>query len=232
MPFAFQYLGDMERVSGVQFLEPNKCYRLPIFFHDSIIFPGETLPMILTQQMFVSTEFSDDGLLFGLVFNGLRNERNNDLYGVTCQIYEKGSDGINNVSIKSKAYQRFRINNDKYSSVDASSGQLLTRSPSAFVRRDNPQFYVVNNIRHEDVVILPEIVLPHPILGSQTNSFSKLRLNASMRTKLLKYESASMSWPPFVYELYNVERVIEQIKYFLSTLKIGNCTSGTSLNPT
>lgn len=109
----FQYLGNMERVSGVQFLEPNKCYRLPIFFHDSIIFPGETLPMILTQQMFVSTEFSDDGLLFGLVFNGLRNDRNNDLYGVTCQIYEKGSDGINNVSIKSKAYQRFRIKNDK-----------------------------------------------------------------------------------------------------------------------
>lgn len=111
---ALQYLGNLERVSGVQYLEPNKIYRLPIFFHDAIIFPGETLPMILTQQMFMATQFSDDGLLFGLVFHGLRNNLNNDLYGVTCQIYAKGNDGRENISIKSKAYQRFCIKNDKY----------------------------------------------------------------------------------------------------------------------
>lgn len=69
--------------------------------------------MILTQQMFLSTEFSDDGLLFGLVFNQLRNGINNDLYGVTCQIYEKGNDARDNVTIKSKAYQRFSIKNNR-----------------------------------------------------------------------------------------------------------------------
>lgn len=69
--------------------------------------------MILTQQMFLSTQFSEDGLLFGLVFHGLRNNLNNDLYGVTCQIYAKGNDGRENVSIKSKAYQRFCVKNDK-----------------------------------------------------------------------------------------------------------------------
>lgn len=112
--YTFQYLGNLERVSGIQYLEPNKVYRLPIFFHDAIIFPGETLPMILTQQMFLSTQFSDDGLLFGLVFHGLLNNLNSDLYGVTCQIYAKGNDGRENISIKSKAYQRFCIKNDKY----------------------------------------------------------------------------------------------------------------------
>lgn len=70
--------------------------------------------MILTQHMFLSTQFSDDGLLFALVFHGLRNDLNNDLYGVTCQIYAKGDDGRENISIKSKAYQRFCIKNDRY----------------------------------------------------------------------------------------------------------------------
>lgn len=107
-------MGNLERVSGVQYLEPDKTYRLPIFFHDSLIFPGETLPMILTQQMFLATEFTDDGLLFGLVFHDIRNNIDLNLYGVTCQIYEKGSDGGDNISIKSKAFQRFCIKNDKY----------------------------------------------------------------------------------------------------------------------
>lgn len=110
--FTPQYLGNLERVSGVQWLEPNKEYQLPIFFHDSLIFPGETLPMILTQQMFLSTEFSEEGLLFGLVFHGVRNNVNLNLYGVTCQIFEKSNDGGDSISIKSRAYQRFSIKND------------------------------------------------------------------------------------------------------------------------
>lgn len=100
-------------MSGVQWLEPKKEYKLPIFFHDSLIFPGETLPMILTQQMFLATQFTDDGLLFGLVFHDIRNNINLNLYGVTCQIYEKSAnDAGDSISIKSKAYQRFFIKND------------------------------------------------------------------------------------------------------------------------
>lgn len=107
-------MGNLERVCGVQWLEPNFEYRLPIFFHDSLIFPGETLPMILTQQMFLTTDFNEDGLLFGLVFHDVRNDINYNLYGVTCQIFEKSNGGQESVSIKSRAYQRFFIKNDSY----------------------------------------------------------------------------------------------------------------------
>lgn len=103
----------MERVSGVQYLEPDRSYTLPIIVHNSLVFPGETLPMILSQHMFMSDELNDDGLLFGLVFRDLRNNKNLNLYGVTCQIYEKGTDERDNVSIKSKAYQRFFIKNNE-----------------------------------------------------------------------------------------------------------------------
>lgn len=104
-------------MAGVQYLEPNRNYNLPIIFHSSLVFPGETVPMILSQNMFLSammTEFNEEGLLFGLICRELRNNSNLNLYGVTCQIYEKSSDDGDNVSIKSRAYQRFYIKNNEY----------------------------------------------------------------------------------------------------------------------
>lgn len=62
-------------------------------------------------------DFNDDGLLFGLVFRELHTTRSYfNLYGVTCLIYEKGTDDRGNVSIKSRAYQRFCIKNNEYDS--------------------------------------------------------------------------------------------------------------------
>lgn len=92
----------------MQYLEPYKSFRLPIFYHDSIIYPGETYPMILTQQRFLTYEFNDDGLMFALIFKNFISDDSKYVYGVTCQIYEKSNAGAsdNNVSIKSRAYQR------------------------------------------------------------------------------------------------------------------------------
>lgn len=113
--YIFQYLGDLERVSGVEYLEPNKTYTIPILAHNSLVFPGETLPMILSPNiMFLPADNNDDGALFGLVFRELRNNHNFNLYGVTCLIYEKGTDERENLNIKSRAYQRFFIENNEY----------------------------------------------------------------------------------------------------------------------
>lgn len=113
MVFVIQYLGDLERVSGVEYLEPNQSYSLPIIVHNSLVYPGETLPMILSEYMFLPTDFSDDGLLFGLVFRDFHNNDSLNLFGVTCLIYEKGSDDGGSLSIKSRAYQRFYIKNNE-----------------------------------------------------------------------------------------------------------------------
>lgn len=102
----------MERVSGIEFLEPNRSYNMPIIIHNFLVFPGETLPMILSQHMFLSADFNEEGLLFGLVFRELLNSHNSKLFGVTCQIYEKSNDESDNISIKSRAYQRFYIKNE------------------------------------------------------------------------------------------------------------------------
>lgn len=91
-------------------------------------------------------------------------------------------------------------------------------------KRDVPEFYYENQIRTADIRILPEIVLPHPIYGYVSNSLSKFRLNGKMNGKLLKHESYCTSWPSFVFDVYDVNRVISKIKTFLATLKIGKCT--------
>lgn len=100
-------------MAGVQYLEPNRRYDLPITFHSLLVFPGETVPMILSQRLLLSAIMngsSGDGLLFGLVFRELRNNSGLNLHGVTCQIYERSNDaGNGDVTIKSRAYQRFVI---------------------------------------------------------------------------------------------------------------------------
>lgn len=108
----FQYLGDLERVSGHSYLEPNRKYNMPIIVHNSLVFPGETLPMILSQHMFLSADFNDDGLIFGLVFRELVDTLSSKSFGVTCQIYEKSNDDSDNISLKSRAYQRFYAKNE------------------------------------------------------------------------------------------------------------------------
>lgn len=124
-------------MAGVQYLEPNRNYSLPIIFHNSLVFPGETVPMILSQNMLsvVMSEFKEEGLLFGLICRETRNYSNKNLYGVTCQIYEKSTDDVDSVSIKSRACQRFFIKNNEY--VDLSLSPFLSLYPSKVVRSLN-----------------------------------------------------------------------------------------------
>lgn len=210
-------------MAGVQYLEPNRNYNLPIIFHSSLVFPGETVPMILSQNMFLSammTEFNEEGLLFGLICRELRNNSNLNLYGVTCQIYEKSSDDGDNVSIKSRAYQRFFIKNNEY-------GILKNRISFArilfftFNSRHIPEFTVRNRTKYATVTILPEVVLPHPIYGDDSNSLSKFRSIEDIKCKIQNYQSKSLAWPEFVYRMYDVSEASKKIKDFLNTLKIG-----------
>lgn len=75
--------------------------------------------------------------------------------------------------------------------------------------------------RYAIVTVLPEIVLPDPIFGSDSNSLSKHRLNTSRKRQILKYQTVTTPWPLFVYDMYDMNRVIDRIKEFLAKLKIG-----------
>lgn len=84
-----------------------------------------------------------------------------------------------------------------------------------------PEFLISNRARYATVTILPEIVLPHPVYGFDTNSLSKFRANEQSKAKLLRLESECLPCPKFIYNIYDTERIITKIKKFLASLKIG-----------
>lgn len=88
--------------------------------------------------------------------------------------------------------------------------------------REIPQFAIRNRTRYATVTILPEIELSDPIYGYDSNSLWKFRKNETIKSKVVKYQSQSLTWPYFIYKMYDVTVACEKIKKFLSTLKIGN----------
>lgn len=163
-----------------------------------MVFPGEILPMIMLSDNFFSRSSNDDeGLVFGLVFQNEVDDNNNN-YGVTCQVYEKGLDNHGHVTVKSKAHQRFIV-------IKTEDGDIaITR---------NQTFYA-------KVKILPEILLPDPILLTISSSYSRQLKNASVSKKIKALLSASTRWPTFVYDHYSIVSVSEKIERYLAMINI------------
>lgn len=113
LPAEHFYMGsNLSRVSGVNYLEAGQQHNLLLFMHQEILFPGEILPFMISSLVIDGglRPHGNDGLLFGICFPFINDKRNPTyLYGVTCQIYEKGSDNRGNTLIKSRALQRFLI---------------------------------------------------------------------------------------------------------------------------
>lgn len=109
LPAEHSYLGkNMNRVSGVEYLDVGKTHKLMLFLHLHIVYPGEVLPFMIPGYVIDASTDSVNGLLFGVAFPGVRHKKNDSLiYGVTCQIYEMGTDDRGNTLVKSRALQRF-----------------------------------------------------------------------------------------------------------------------------
>lgn len=115
LPAEHSYFGtNLNRVPGVDYLEVGSTHRMLIFMHQHILFPGEVLPFMIDGSI-IDEEVHDsgrDGVIFGVGFPLMQPPDDNPhkLYGVTCQIYEKGEGGRQLVFYKSRALQRIVIN--------------------------------------------------------------------------------------------------------------------------
>lgn len=189
LPTEHAYLGKLERVEGVDYLEPGKIYRLPVCSHNSIVFPGEVVPMILNVATLNCNDPSD-GVKFGLVFRATFT--NNCVYGVTCQVFERGDHDANgSIVLKTIAQQRFHT---------------VRHLPG----------------RRADVLILPEILLPDPLLSSCSNLMKRHAVsNDKQHARRFKsFLSHAMTWPKFVYDQYGTEEVLSKVERYLAFLKI------------
>lgn len=197
LPMNHTYLGsNMDAVRGIQYYEPGKIYEIPVCGHHSMVFPGEILPMIMiAESIFARTPESNEGLTFGLVF---ADEIENDkVYGVTCQVFEKGVDEHGHITVKSKAHQRFII-------VKTEEGLTTTR---------NHNFYA-------KVRILPEYLLPDPFSLNMSNHMMKFNQNPSQSSRIKSLLNSSNRWPKFVYDQYSIVTVNEKVERYLAMLNI------------
>lgn len=115
LPAEHSYFGThLSRVPGVDYLEVGSTHHMLIFLHQHILFPGEVLPFMIDGSMFDDDMPGLDGLIFGVGFPLMQPPEDNPhkLYGVTCQIYERGESGRELVFYKSRALQRIVINCD------------------------------------------------------------------------------------------------------------------------
>uniref|UniRef100_A0A182SR45 Protein cereblon n=1 Tax=Anopheles maculatus TaxID=74869 RepID=A0A182SR45_9DIPT len=178
----------MERVEGVDYMEPGKTYRLLIYSHHSIVYPGEIVPLMLNDYNPYGGDDPSDGFKLGLVFQNQYNDGGR-VYGVTCQVYERGADGLSAL-LKTVAQQRFYI-----------------------VRQSE---------RKADVKILPEVVLPDPLINCCSNAM--LRYAYSNRkdrlTSFKRMLAQTTAWPTFVYDQYDTKEVMTKVERFLSSLNI------------
>ncbi|KAL9900219.1 E3 ubiquitin ligase component cereblon isoform 1-T2 [Glossina fuscipes fuscipes] len=202
LPAEHSYMGsNMNRVSGVNYLEVDQHYNMTLFMHQHILFPGEILPFMISGSIIDGDIDTQNGFLFGVCFPVLELRAEN-LYGVTCQIYEKGTDERGNTLIKSRALQRFAIKTD----------DLF--GPLEYIN-DHPMMKCYGNVK-----ILPDIYLPEPLKCINMGSMSRFRDNASMKSLYKRYQIASAPWPAHIYDQYSIASIIEKARTQLAAHKI------------
>ncbi|XP_017873345.1 PREDICTED: protein cereblon homolog isoform X2 [Drosophila arizonae] len=207
LPAEHSYFGtNLNRVPGVDYLEVGSTHRMLIFMHQHILFPGEVLPFMIDGNI-IDEEIEDtgrDGVIFGVGFPLMQPPDDNPhkLYGVTCQIYEKGESGRQHVFYKSRALQRIVINCDDI------------QGPPQYIAR-NPTMKCYSKVK-----ILPEYFLPEPLKCIDMGSLNRFRDIPSMQDKFRRFQLTTTPWPVEACGEYSFEHIVEKARQKLEIHKI------------
>ncbi|XP_014241900.1 protein cereblon isoform X2 [Cimex lectularius] len=197
LPPAHSYLGDnLESVSGRVILSEGSFTSLPLLPRSyGTLLPGQTFPLAVRDVSRTSMlrDCVEGNHTFGCVANRYHQcqEADVEIYGTTAEIYEFCSD-IDTVCIRAKGRQRFRLIN---------------------TRRSNGGYLI------GDVEILPEIILPKPLSNLHYSSLSRVR--GTHKAKCGHREAQLTHWPKWVYDQYDVDKVMDRVDKELSFLKQG-----------
>lgn len=197
-------MGNMECVPGMRYYDSKSIIRLYHTFHNSIVYPGEIIPMIFSADAAAAEEFGSSPI--GLVFAERTNLRG---YGVTCQVVEKRLSQDHKIRSKIRVLQRFKV-------ITQLALYPYTIVLLPHYSTDSPLYYI-------HVEILPEFQLG-PAIPSGTDTCSATNRwanNKSLQHKMKRFRAIAHPWPHFVYNLYDVGRIMMKIQYFSVELGIG-----------
>lgn len=197
------YLGSMECVPGMRYFDPKSVIRIYHTFHNSIVYPGEVIPMIFSSDAAAAQEFGTKPI--GLVFAERTTLRG---YGVTCQVVEKRLSHDHKIRAKIRVLQRFKVLSQ------------LPLYPYSIVLL--PHYSTDSQMYYIHVEILPEFELGPPIAPQETNSVNRWATNKSLVNRMRLFKAMSQPWPRFVYNLYDVQRIMMKMQYFSVEVGIDN----------
>ncbi|XP_077323625.1 protein cereblon isoform X2 [Lithobates pipiens] len=208
LPTSHAYLGiDMEEFHGRTVHDDDSCQQIPVLPHLQVmLIPGQTLPLHLSRPQEVSMVrglIQRDRTFAVLAYSdGLQREAH---FGTTAEIYayrEEQEYGIETVKVKAVGRQRFQVL------------EMRTQADGIQVAR---------------VQILPERVLPCPMISIQLDSQNRHQVVPSSKAaggrgpqsschwlhkyRRRKFYGANLtSWPCWLYALYDADSLMERVK--------------------
>lgn len=193
--------GGLSSVRGRVVLEAGWEGRVPVVAHHGAVFPGETVPMLVSNahDAAIVQKIKDDKL-FGLLCPDGDNGAAVSGYGALCEVYEAALGGAAEpaaLSFKARATHRFRFCHMPKSSVP---------------------IHLYARLRLADVRVLPDVCGPPPLRAPGLDSLRS-------RRGLRYVDAALTAWPAFVYDMFDYERMRNIIKAYFDTLMLGEAAA-------
>ncbi|XP_012226592.1 protein cereblon isoform X1 [Linepithema humile] len=210
LPATHSYLGqNLEELRGRTILDDGIYMNLPLLIKQSVLFPGQTLPMTVfgAQTIEMLQNCIQNDRTFGVVCYGYPEM---ERIGTTAEIYEYTDGGWTDhgrreFRLKAKGRQRFKIL------------RIITQD---------------HNKISANVKVLPEITLGPPFLDQRLASLDHLRVFPDSETDIKKQkkdmkkqervenlDAAVTAWPAWVYRLYDPKRLSFKIRQHLQFLE-------------
>ncbi|XP_026740508.1 protein cereblon-like [Trichoplusia ni] len=204
------YLGPgLVSVGGRRLLEAGWRGRLPVLLHHGVVFPGETVPMLLPHgpDADVLVDAIKNEKLFGLL---CPDEVGGTVsgFGVICEVEMAGiddeHDGSASVTFKARATHRFRM--------------------VGVPRRTVPLDRYANRMVLVEVRVLAEMASRDSLRPARLAALDPLREPAHLdpQQQLLRRMDAALTpWPLFVYHIFDYDRLRSEIlDYFKDIMSV------------
>ncbi|XP_063366294.1 protein cereblon-like [Cydia amplana] len=193
LPATHSYLGtDLEQLGGRRVLEAGWRGHVPGMAHHGTVFPGETVPMLLSPEPLRDVILQER--MFCLLCPDESGTEVSGL-GVLCEVLA----GAAAAGVVARAAHRVRLRRPR------------ARSGHAF-----------RNMQMLEVEVLPELAPGDPLRLARLASLDPLRRPQDTRQQRVvrRMDAATSPWPAFVWQIFDYRRLRARLSDHFATLSL------------
>uniref|UniRef100_A0A2C9KJ22 Protein cereblon n=1 Tax=Biomphalaria glabrata TaxID=6526 RepID=A0A2C9KJ22_BIOGL len=223
LPSTHSYLGDdLEEVRGRTIFEENSEIILPLLLLPNVVLvPGQVIPLQVYRERLVAMirRVADNDKTFGVITISRGHEYGNQEFsdvGCTAEIYSMKQEmhepsGLSNVIVKARGRQRFRMIEMKSEITGEVVGKIK-------ILPEISLNHALQNTRlpsHRKLMVAPvndSEDMVKTAVDRQGRILTSVDLRQSRRPLTKLYSAHNTWWPPWVFKLYDIDWLTEQIK--------------------